>query len=87
MNKQSVRDEVDKIKSQFAELKQQGRVSPEMLALTDSLFLIFELILSIFLEKKTQKTSKNSGIPPSQTGKDETTPKTGSNSKAKKTQA
>ena len=36
-----------------------------------SMFLIVELILSIFLEKITKNDSKNSSIPPSQTGKDE----------------
>ena len=33
---------------------------------------LLEVLIAIFLEKTTKKTSKNSSIPPSQTGKDET---------------
>jgi hypothetical protein len=35
------------------------------------MFLVIELILCIFLEKSTNKDNKNSSIPSSQTGKDE----------------
>ena len=38
----------------------------------NSMLLIVELILSIFLEKKTRKDNKNSSLPSSQTSKDET---------------
>ena len=37
-----------------------------------SMLMIMELILSIFLERKTRKNSNNSSLPPSQTNKDET---------------
>ena len=37
----------------------------------NSLFMIIELILAIFLARSTNKTSKNSGKPSSQTDKDE----------------
>jgi transposase len=53
-------------------LSHEGKVSPETKALFNSLFLIVELILSIFLERQTRKTNKNSSIPSSQTDKDET---------------
>ena len=36
-----------------------------------SMFMIVELILSIFMERSTKKDSKNSSIPSSQTGKDD----------------
>jgi len=36
------------------------------------LLVVVELILAIFLEKKTRKNSKNSSLPPSQTPKDDT---------------
>ena len=49
------------------------------------MFLIVELILSIFLEKSTKKDNKNSSIPSSQTEKDESClGHQGSNGKGKK---
>ncbi|WP_459919165.1 hypothetical protein, partial [Desulfocicer niacini] len=38
----------------------------------NSMLLVVELILTVFLEKKTRKNSKNSSLPSSQTPKDET---------------
>ncbi len=84
MDKQSVRVEFDKIKSQFKELKADKKVSVEMNALFCALLLLMELMLSIFLEKKTKKTSQNSSKPSSQTGKDESSVShPGSHSKGK----
>lgn len=74
INKQSVRDEFDKIKLSFDEQVKAGKVSSDVAALFGTLILLFNVVLSIFLEKNTKKTSANSSIPPSQTGKDETTP-------------
>ena len=38
----------------------------------NSMLLVEELILAVFLEKKTRKNSKNSSLPSSQKPKDET---------------
>jgi len=85
LNKQSVRDEVDRVKSEFDQLCQAGKVSAEVKALMGTLLLVVELILSIFLEKTTKKTNKNASIPSSQTDKDETTDgQQGRHSKGKK---
>ena len=73
LNKQSVRGEVDRVKTEFEQLCTAGKVSAEVQALMSTLLLVVELILSIFLEKTTKKTSKNASIPSSQTDKDETT--------------
>ena len=73
LNQQSVRSEVDKVKIEFDQLCQAGKVTPEVKALMGTLLLVVELILSIFLEKTTKKNSKNASIPPSQTDKDDTT--------------
>lgn len=82
IDKQSVRDEFDKIKSGFDEHVKAGKVSTEVAMLFNTLIMLFSLVLSIFLEKNTKKTSANSSIPPSQTEKDETTPSnTGTNGK------
>lgn len=74
LDKQSVREEFDKIKAGFDEQVKGGKVSAEVATLVNTLIMLFSIVLSIFMEKKTKKTSANSGIPPSQTGKDETTP-------------
>jgi len=84
LDKASVRDEVSRLKSDFDALCADGKASPEVKMLLKSLFMVVELILAIFMERQTKKNSKNSGIPPSQTGDDKTSlPKTGSNGKGK----
>lgn len=72
MDKTSVRQEVDRLKQELGQLCSAGKVSPEIRALINSLLVVMELILSVFMEKKTRKTSRNSGLPPSQTEKDQT---------------
>ena len=74
IDKQSVREQFDKIKTDFESLAQKGKVSTEVSTLFNAMIMLFNIILTIFLEKKTKKTSKNSSIPPSQSEKDETTP-------------
>ncbi len=68
----SVREELDRIKSDFAAQTEAGTVSTESSMLIKSLIMLLELVFSIFLEKTTKKTSRNSGKPPSQTSKDNT---------------
>jgi transposase-like protein len=72
VDKQSVRDEFDKIKSSFQEQVAAGKVSTEVAALFNMLMMLFNIILAIFMEKSTKKTSANSSIPPSQTPPDDT---------------
>jgi transposase len=72
VNKTSVREEVDRLKLEFEQLCSAGKVSSEIRVVMNSLLVVVELILSVFLEKNTRKTSKNSSLPPSQTEKDET---------------
>lgn len=59
LNKTTVRTEVDKLKADFQKLSSDGKLSAEVLVLINSLMLILDLILAIFLEKTTVKTSKN----------------------------
>ena len=70
LDKSSVREEVDHLKAQFEQLRGEGKLSSEATVLFRSLWLIVDLILSIFLERQTRKTSANSSLPPSQTDKD-----------------
>ncbi len=72
MDKTSVRKEVDRLKQEFEQLCLDGKASSEIRVVMGSLLVVVGLILSIFLEKKTRKNSKNSSLPPSQTQKDET---------------
>jgi len=85
IDKKSVRNEVDKVKAEFESLCESGKVSNEVKVLMNSMLMIMELILSIFLERQTRKNSKNSSLPPSQTGKDDTSlPPKDSHKKSKK---
>ena len=70
IDKSSVREEVNNLKAQFEQLGAEGKMSSEAKVLFSSLLLIVELILSIFLEKQTRKTSRNSSLPSSQTEED-----------------
>jgi hypothetical protein len=60
VNKQSVREEVDRIKSEFERLSADKKINAETKMLFQSMFMIINLILSIFLERTTKKNSKNS---------------------------
>jgi transposase len=85
INKISVRDEVDRLKQQFSHLKESSQISPEIRVLFESLLVIVEVILSVFMEKTTRKNNKNSSLPSSQTEKDETAkPSTSSKGKGNK---
>lgn len=75
VNKESLRNEFDALKAQFSDLRASGKVSSESQALISTLLMLMELMVAVFLEKSTKKTSKNSSLPPSQTDADETTPK------------
>ncbi|WPL15357.1 Transposase [Thiorhodovibrio winogradskyi] len=39
--------------------------------MVEALLMLFELLMAVFMEKTTTKTSRNSGVPPSQTDQDE----------------
>jgi transposase len=74
VNNASLRAEFDALKDEFERLSAQGKVGAETRALVQSLLMLFELLMAVFLENVTPKNSSNSSIPPSQTDKDETTP-------------
>ncbi len=71
VDKTSVRDEVARLKADFDALCADGKISGEIRVLMNSMLLIMNLMLTIFLERKTKKNSDNSSIPPSQTEEDE----------------
>lgn len=80
----SIREELARIKEEFASQTRANKVSSESAMLIKSLIILLELVFSIFLEKTTRKTSRNSNKPSSQTGQDNTSiSKKGSNGKGK----
>ncbi len=81
VDKTSLRSEFDSLKQQFENLKKQGNLNKDSLFLFHSLFTLFEILISIFMEKKTKKGPKNSSIPPSQSDKDKTSTNKGGHSK------
>ena len=88
VNKNSVRDELDRLKLQFEELSSEGSLTRESKMLMQSMLALLSLICAIFLEKNTTKTSDNSSKPSSQTDKDESAlSQKGRNGKGKKEHA
>jgi len=83
VNKKSLREEFDALKQEFESLAKKGKISSEARLLFKSMFTMFELVLAVFLEKQTKKTSRNSSIPSSQTDKDQSQ-KTSQTSRGKK---
>lgn len=82
---ESVRAQLDSVKKTFSSLLSEKKVSPQIESLFKMMLMLFELVLSIFMEKTTKKNSKNSGIPSSQTEKDDTAVRsTGAHKKGKK---
>ena len=84
VNKKSLREEFDQLKDTFERLSKKGQVTPEVGALVQAMIMLFELLIAVFMEKKTKKNNRNSSIPSSQTGKDETSTQSGTNGKGKK---
>ena len=71
VNRESVREEAERIKSEFARISKSKKIDNEYKLLFDSMLMLINLLIAIFLEKTTSKTTKNSSKPSSQTEKDE----------------
>ncbi len=84
INKQSVREEADRIKQEFERLAENKKIDSEINVLLQSMLMLINLLIAIFLEKSTTKNTKNSSKPSSQTEKDESsTTHPGTKSKGK----
>ena len=68
VNSASLRDEFDVIKTDITLMRNEGKSTRDADKIIDESCRLLEILIAIFLEKTTKKTS----IPPSQTGKDET---------------
>lgn len=83
VNQQSVREEAERIKTEFDKLASGKKLNSETKMLFQSMFMLINLLIAIFLEKTTKKNNKNSSKPSSQTDKDESSIIKGSNGKGK----
>jgi transposase len=71
INKTSLRDEFEHLKSEFNTLSANNKINAESMALFKAMIILFDVLIAIFLEKNTKKTTENSSKPSSQTPKDE----------------
>jgi transposase len=71
INHQSVREEAERIQAEFDKLATDKKINNESRMLFKSMLMLLNLLIAIFLEKKTKKDNKNSSKPSSQTEKDE----------------
>ena len=62
VNKHSLRAEFDALKARFESLCAGGKMSAESRALFDALLMLFELLMAVFMEKHTPKSSINSSV-------------------------
>jgi transposase len=72
VNKQALREEFDTLKAQFEQLSADGKISDESRTLFQALLMLFQVLMAVFMEKRTAKDTQNSSKPSSQTPKDET---------------
>ena len=71
VNKQSLREEFTALKERFGQLSSDGKVGAESRALIEALLMLMQVLIAVFMEKNTSKTSTNSSKPSSRTEKDE----------------
>ena len=83
VNGASLREEFEAAKERIQTLREAGKVSEEVDAVIGVLFTLLGILIAVLLEKTTRKTSANSGLPPSQTEKDETARDTGKGASGK----
>lgn len=84
VDKQSVRDEAERIKKEFDQLSLDKKYDAQTTMLFKSMLMLINLLIAIFLEKTTKKNNKNSSIPSSKNGKDDSSlTKEGSKGKGK----
>ena len=84
VNKQSLREEFDTLKARFERLSADGTMAAESRALFQAMLMLVEVLMAVFMEKRTVKDNKNSSLPSSQTAPgDDTATRPGSNTKGK----
>ncbi|WP_419633797.1 hypothetical protein, partial [Thiolapillus sp.] len=69
VNKQSLREEFDALKGEFERLCASGKMAADSRALFQAMLMLFEVLMVVFMKKRTPKNSANSSKPSSQTPK------------------
>jgi transposase len=72
VNKESLREEFDTLKARFERLCAEEKMGSESRALFQAMLMLFELLMAVFMERRTTKDSNNSSKPSSQTHGDDT---------------
>jgi transposase len=83
VNKQSLREEFDTLKGEFERLSAAGKMAAESRALFQAMLMLFEVLMAVFMERRTAKDSRNSSLPSSQSAKDDTATQPGAKGKGK----
>ncbi len=71
VNRESLKEEAERIKAEFQRMTKNKKIDTEISMLFQSMLMLINLLVAIFLEKTTVKNNKNSSKPSSQTEKDE----------------
>ena len=66
MNKQSLREEINKLQADSKEILANPSLPKETQLFIHSMLTLMTIVVTLLLEKKTRKNSSNSGLPPSQ---------------------
>ncbi len=64
VNKQSLREEFDALKGEFERLCASGKMTADSRALFQAMLMLFEVLMVVFMEKRTPKNSTNSRCQP-----------------------
>lgn len=65
MSKESITNKINEAKEKTKIALSKKGISPEIKAAVESLIMVIDILIAIFLEKKTRKNASNSGLPPS----------------------
>ena len=60
INRESVREEAERIKAEFDRIAINKKIDTESKMLFQSMLMLINLLIAIFLEKTTKKDNKNS---------------------------
>ena len=71
VNKTSLREEFDSLKAEFKRLSSGDKMTAESRALFQAMLMLFEVLMAVFMEKRTPKHNRNSSKPSSQTPRDD----------------
>ena len=83
VNKESLREEFGALKAEFERLSAGGKMAVESRALFKAMLMLFEVLMAVFMERRTAKDNSNSSLPSSQTAKDDTATRSGAKGKGK----